>query len=75
MFFPFKIHYLTANRSLEVAGVAGGRPPDVGANVGQLHVLERPASPVGEEEQRLAKKLRNEEASDGVVHVGDDMEA
>ncbi|KAK9035160.1 hypothetical protein V6N11_077208 [Hibiscus sabdariffa] len=42
----------------------GGRPPDPDMNVGQLQVFERLASPVGKvgkEEQRLAKKSRNED--------------
>ncbi|KAL4279694.1 hypothetical protein GQ457_03G033660 [Hibiscus cannabinus] len=48
----------SGNQSLDLQGIASGRPPEGVPELGVLPILERSASPLASEEQQLAKKSR-----------------
>ncbi|KAK8630679.1 hypothetical protein V6N13_079461 [Hibiscus sabdariffa] len=62
----------SGNQSLELQGIASGRPPEGVPELGVLPILERPASPLASEEQQLAKKSRG---FDSTVDLGGDPNA
>ncbi|KAL4278661.1 hypothetical protein GQ457_03G021150 [Hibiscus cannabinus] len=62
----------SGNQSLELQGIASGRPPEGVPELGVLPILERPASPLASEEQQLAKKSRG---LDSTVDLGGDPNA